>query len=339
MIPAPVLPGPALSDPTTALMVARAVYMRRWSLLLPAVVPFVVISAWLRVAAGELPFANALILTVLACYLVAWCVGKVVTLRWTRGRGRLAVEPWQPVAAVVLRRATGLRRTVLDVGLGRPVAVRLPAGHEEAVVRTGRAWLVAGPRVLMVRADGSHRVFAANATELVAAAAVEPVDADPFTPAVLAARAMRRSTALLVSVAASWSAAYVLIWWEIGRPWYALVLTATPLVLIWMAPLLMVALPAWRAVARPASGPWTWVSAVMDPWKAHTDAPTRASGKATLADGTRLVVKLPAAPADFLGAVWETGGFWVAGTPEPGRVLAAGFPHAPLAAAVRFRPL
>ncbi|MGW5052429.1 hypothetical protein [Actinokineospora sp. NPDC004072] len=239
---------------------------------------------------------------------------------------------WHPVPAAVLRRGAWGRPTVLDVGV--PLAVRLRPGHEEIIARTGRAWLITGPRTTWLRVDGSHAVFGGRRTRAVPGA-VHPVDDDPFTPAVLDGRALRRATVALVAAVAAWLPFVPLAsGWPVENLLRNLVMIGV--IAAGLGPLVVGALPAMRVMGRPDPDGWTWVSATMAPWTATGDVPAKTRGVATLPDGTRLRVRLPAATADFLGTVWEAGGFWVAGTPAPGRVLVAGFPHAPLAAPVRF---
>ncbi|PPK61085.1 hypothetical protein V5P93_001600 [Actinokineospora auranticolor] len=46
-------------------------------------------------------------------------------------------------------------------------------------------------------------------------------------------------------------------------------------------------------------------------------------------DDTEVALRLTAADVSLLGAVWETGGLWLAGDPVPGKAPAAGFPGYP----------
>lgn len=247
-------------------------------------------------------------LVLFACFIVG-----MPPSRWLRHRDLLTWHGWRPVDAVVLRR--GL---VVD---GQAVSVRLPAGHAHVVRRTGRVWAIAGPGVVLLRVDGSRAVFGGRPAASASPERAVAVDRDSFTAARLEVRRLRVRMAVLAFGYAAWSI-----------PWLALVLRPWWVVVVVVGAVCWLLAYAWAVVTR--VGPWTWVPAEIDPWKANIDV-VMARGWAYPPGQERMRVRLPVATVDFLGAVWEAGGFWVAGEPGKGRFV-LGFPDAPLAAIGRF---
>ncbi|MFC7613739.1 hypothetical protein ACFQV2_09295 [Actinokineospora soli] len=256
----------------------------------------------------------------------------LASARWQRELPALSTHPWRPVEAAVLR-GPGLRPALVELtegGASRVVAVRLGPGHAHVIRRTGRAWTVTRGTTTLLRVDGSHGVAGGRPAVPGPTRLDAPVDGDRFTAALLEARRLRSSILrpLLLMVLAWAVFAFFARFGLIDR--YVVQGAVFGSVLG-----LAAAFPQLRVVLPPDLGEWTWVSATLDPWTARADR-TTAKGWVSLADGRHLRVSLLSTTPDFLGTVWEAGGFWVAGQPEPGRTYTAGFPDAPVAAAVRF---
>ncbi|WP_147460141.1 hypothetical protein [Actinokineospora cianjurensis] len=327
-----------LSDPTTDLLVRLRPGATR-SLLLVSLVQgtFLTLLAVSVAAFGDPLLAAVSGVVALVAVSNAWQVGRLARL----GRLSAALLPgahWRPVEVTVLRHSMyGSDLGVVVDGATVPFrVVGLVAAHRVVVRRTGTAWLVDGGAVAAIRVEGSHEAY--PATRLPKSPRQRPVprletgDPTAIWARLLAARAWQPVLPLAVVVLL-----FVFFVGVLDYGWVA------GLVMVFVMTCLVGAVSArtwYRVVDRRlpglvAVGGWLPVGASVTPWSPRRDSSAKTTAALRYADGTTAEVALPNAMTDLLGAVHVTGGAWVAGRIEPGRVVAVGYPGYPMVAVGR----
>lgn len=118
----------------------------------------------------------------LSTWRVAWW------LRW--GRSLLFAQPWAPARATLVRAGSAWRAAVVEVEAVGVVSASLGHAHQEILARTEEAL---GVRLrwgrVVGRVDGSRQVFGLRPVDAVP---VRSRDGEPFHPALLAPRDLRR---------------------------------------------------------------------------------------------------------------------------------------------------
>ncbi|CRK55654.1 hypothetical protein [Alloactinosynnema sp. L-07] len=91
---------------------------------------------------------------------------------------------------------------------------------------------------------------------------------------------------------------------------------------------------SWRLLSL-IEAEWAEVDVDLEPWAIRGDGTVKAEGTMRRADGVELAISMHSAPAELVGAMWETGVVWVAGEPTPESAVAVGLPGYPLLAVAR----
>ncbi|WP_436495609.1 hypothetical protein [Actinokineospora sp. HUAS TT18] len=338
VVRAPFTDRPALSDPTTAILLKPKQRAHHLMLVTSLFLGLILALQLLVLAMSDDPVRTFFTSTVWSAITVAGMVAQYAMVRPVPAVvALLGAQAWRPVGARVVRgTSTWLERSVVEVDGKLLRLTGASPAHLAVLARSGMVWLV-GPDArgrAAVRIEGSHEAWLAQ----VVGGPVEParlpdVGADVTAGWTTWLRGRTRLALVALALMAVGMLVALVILTE-SAWWQALVIVATVGAIAGAVAWRLSPLRANAGLAALLSaGVWVQVSASLAPWQARLGGFAKATATLRLADGRVLVAEMAAAPVDLLGTVWDTGALWVVGEPVPGATVAVGYPGYPLVTA------